>query len=499
MMSGMVAAISGETCAEVLPAILERAAVAAPRHFPDRYKESAVRGSYGACLLATGMLGCASPARQEAAPPPQANAALRTPESRDRIAWLQRHASPIRSLDPGDEDFGDLAPIGRAIGQARIVFLGEAAHGEGGTFLGKTRLVKYLHQKLGFDVLVFESPQYEGAKVWDALRSGGDPVAALRRGVLPAWSMAREIQPLAEYLASQANGPRPLFYAGYDPKLGPPTSLVTRSAELRAVLDTLGMLDGFTTDSIVWRGLSWSLATKDSLASDSVAVEDFARGMARLGAALAARSTEPASRVWQQLLASAASNARQQRQTRIALAANDTWSWTGSNLREEQGARNILWLANDRFPGHRLIVWSATIHAARSVSGVETGDSTKSYADSRPTGHHVSLALGSGMYTIGFVALSGEVRLGNESWKITPDQKPAAELEELLGAAGFQTAFLDYRRIARGGDWLRQPMFSRPFAEQSMRARWTEVLDGIVFLREMAPATWPSFEPKRTP
>ena len=54
-----------------------------------------------------------------------------SPESLERIAWLKNHASALRTLDPADEDFADLAPIGRAIGNARVVFLGESGHGEG--------------------------------------------------------------------------------------------------------------------------------------------------------------------------------------------------------------------------------------------------------------------------------------------------------------------------------------------------------------------------------
>lgn len=67
---------------------------------------------------------------------------------------LAQRAVAVRSIDPGDEDFADLQPIARALRNARIVLLGEATHGDGGTFLAKSRLIKFLHQELGFDVLV---------------------------------------------------------------------------------------------------------------------------------------------------------------------------------------------------------------------------------------------------------------------------------------------------------------------------------------------------------
>ena len=88
---------------------------------------------------------------------------------KERLAWLRGHAVKVRTLDASDEDFKDLEPLGQAIFDARIVLLGEATHGDGSTFLAKGRLIKFLHQRKGFDVLVWESGFYECAKAGEAL------------------------------------------------------------------------------------------------------------------------------------------------------------------------------------------------------------------------------------------------------------------------------------------------------------------------------------------
>jgi erythromycin esterase len=417
-----------------------------------------------------------------------------SPATLQRVAWLKRHASPVRTVNPADEDFSDLIPLGRAIGNSRVVFLGESGHGEGSTTLGKTRLLKFLHQKLGFDVVVWESGLYEAPVVWSALQKGGDPVAALEFGMMSAWSWTGEIEPLARYLAAQSSGPRPMQYAGFDPQLTARGSVARRSTELAAVLDSLGLREAYASDSLLWRGLQWSFNSTDSLAADSMAVERFAAATASLGAAMVARANTMSSRFWRQVLEGAAANARGVRVAKLEIARKVTPGWGGSNPRDEQAGRNILWLLNDRYRGHKLIVWSATIHAARNVETVDTRDTLWNYKGYRTTGDYVWDAIGAQSYTIGFVGLTGSMQLGDESYPIKQHKHEGVELEQMLGVAGFETAFLDLRRVARGGEWLHEPMLSRQFAEHPKIARWNNVIDGVVFIRDMKPATWPNYE-----
>ena len=63
----------------------------------------------------------------------------------------------VRSIDPADTLFSDLDLLGKAVDDSRIVMLGEQDHGDSRTFLAKCRIIKYLHEKLGFNVLAFES------------------------------------------------------------------------------------------------------------------------------------------------------------------------------------------------------------------------------------------------------------------------------------------------------------------------------------------------------
>src|SRR5690348_12910399 len=75
-----------------------------------------------------------------------------------RIDWLKKNAVRLKSVEPTDEDFSDLMPLKSIIGDSvKLVMLGEQSHGDGTTFLAKTRMIKFLHEKMGFDILAFES------------------------------------------------------------------------------------------------------------------------------------------------------------------------------------------------------------------------------------------------------------------------------------------------------------------------------------------------------
>ena len=154
-------------------------------------------------------------------------------EREARIAYLKKHAIPVRSIDAEDVDFADLEPLRRVIGSRRVVMLGESTHGDGATFAAKIRLIRFLHERMGFDVLAFESGFYDTRKVWSALRAGGKPLKAVSSGVRRDLERQPPDRTAVGLYRPESKTDRPLELCGFD-------SQFTGSASDQYLLKDLG-------------------------------------------------------------------------------------------------------------------------------------------------------------------------------------------------------------------------------------------------------------------
>ncbi|MFM7430454.1 MAG: hypothetical protein ACKO1F_11205, partial [Flammeovirgaceae bacterium] len=89
------------------------------------------------------------------------------------------------------------------------------SHGEGATFQAKVRLIKFLHEQLGFNVLSFESGLYDNYKANELLNSNPS-INPLKQSVFDIWSESKELVPLLEYINTQRKSSTPLLVSGFD-------------------------------------------------------------------------------------------------------------------------------------------------------------------------------------------------------------------------------------------------------------------------------------------
>ena len=132
----------------------------------------------------------------------------------------------------------------------------------------------------------------------------------------------------------------------------------------------------------------------------------------------------------------------------------------------------------DRLPrDSKIIVWCATIHAARSLRGVPE------YTEFVPLGSYVNRDFGDAAATIGVSALGGSYGRGKApATELVPAPADSLEARAFTVDSG-DVGYLGRADLAQYGPGTAHPLnYSKPVA-----APWHEVIDGLLVLREEHP------------
>ncbi len=408
--------------------------------------------------------------------------------SEQKIKWLKENAIRVRSISPDDEDFSDLEYLKPVIGNARILMLGEQSHGDGTTFLAKTRLVKFLHQKMGFDVLAFESGLYDCKKSGEFLQSGENPYTAFSRGVFSIWSQSQQVQPLINYLGKMATTDRPLELAGFDNQFTGSASKDFLLVDLENFLAQIGSQfprhENWTQFKLTVNTL---IVAQLQFVSPAPLLEDqdaFFEMTKELQKEIQTRSSPKEKRTasfWIQMLRSMTSRAKAVwlKGLQVSPVGLDE-----PNLRDVQMAENLIWLSNEYYPNRKVIVWAHNGHIMRNPRELKGG-----FSNAVTMGDIVWKTLDKETYALGFISHEGK-RLNMVTGVVYDlDSFPKDDLEDLMNTAGFEFGVIDFRYRPISGEWLNQKIGSRVNYELLIEADWTRNFDGMFFIKTMTPST----------
>lgn len=432
------------------------------------------------------------------------------PEPSDSLQkWIANQAVTIRSLDPNDEDFSDLEPLAAAIGPARVVQLGEPSHGAGSSFAAKARLIKFLHRRLGFDVMAWESGFYDVRLTQRAMRAGENAVTAAQRGILAVWSNAVEARPLFEYVRASQNTARPIDMAGIDLQISAGGTEQAFVAELRAFAAKLAdPARRQQTEAVVEQTIA--AHARITSRQNPPTAPDFEEFQTASGGLLAAINRNRAAfdavhgarevafmvRALENVRSRATSASNRQRLEALPEAQRISADW---NFRDTLMAENLRWLLDEEYPRRKVIVWA---HNAHIMNGYFAPSWAAVHAEMPPNGMMsagVSVAgrLKDGVYTIALTTYEGD-----EAWTNGQRRGPIApaapgSFETRLHALAKPYVFLDLRAARRDDHPMRTPQSLRisgygpptgPYGNDRV-PDLTKAFDGVLFIDRMLPAT----------
>jgi erythromycin esterase len=121
----------------------------------------------------------------------------------------------LHAIDSGSS--AELAPLHAAVGDARILALGESVHTSGGYAEVKARIVRHLIEEQGFRVLALETPRADARAIGDYLASCEGSLHAAMNAIF--WIFADEhMESLLEWICAfnRAHPGDPVAFIGFD-------------------------------------------------------------------------------------------------------------------------------------------------------------------------------------------------------------------------------------------------------------------------------------------
>ena len=368
------------------------------------------------------------------------------------IAWLPI-GTGVRAQERAPQSIID--GVVKAVCQKQIVLLGELpSHGEARGFEAKSKIADRLIAQCGFTAMLFEAGLYDFVGLERAARAGAATQDQLDNAIGRFW-WTRELAPWRRTLFEAATRQQ-LKIGGLDDQVGI-TSLYARATLPKLTAAASPEKSAAECAQTVSRYVGWTYDEKTPFDEpEKLRLQQCARNAA--DAAAKDPSLDAADRV---MLENFAKFAERQR---LGVSAG----------RDESMYQNLLWYL-ERLPSNsRVIVWTATVHAARQQG---------SRAEPR-LGARVVERWGDKAAAIGFTAYAGET--SRAARPASPIPRAPTESLEAKATAKSAWALLDSNALRTLG---RVP--SRLFGD-FVSENWSDYFDAVVVIRQEAA---PTFDP----
>jgi erythromycin esterase len=391
--------------------------------------------------------------------------------------WITKNAVPINSSTENNMD--EFHFLKEVIEDRTLVQLGESSHGVKEYNQVKVCIIKYLHEKMGFNVIAFESGLYE---CYNTNISASENTARdLIKAIFSVWR-THEVLDLFEYILHTQETDKPLVLAGFDFQMSGDWSERTNMLREIASLHDKDFADKlFKTDSLfavkkkpndIKAMREYVMENQDDLKSTYSHLKTMLNdGMPELTDIYLSNPLIP-------LFAH-----------QIAVSMLDYIEfWLDEenemSIRDRAMADNVDFLKTVVYPDEKMIVWAHNLHIRHNNQELDIS----TYEKIKSMGSWMHDRYPDELYTIGFYMYEGQGSYNNrEIYDIQSHSRNS--LESILHSSGYESCFVDlkHQKISKGNEWMVSEIPTKPWGIQDLNMVPKDQYDAILFIDSVSP------------
>jgi len=387
------------------------------------------------------------------------------------FSYSQESVYPISSIDPNNVNFDDLSFLAKVLEENKILGLGEQSHLDGASNDARVRLIKYLHEELGYNVIVFESGLYDCTRANEFIQNKdvGDDRNYLFDAIFGLWH-TKEVNELAKYIDNTQKTKNPLILSGMDIQFGGEISrknLINDFAQFIKYVEkesnSIVVIDSTELANSLNQLRKYSNHKKGISIEDTTIISSAINKMNDIidNAKLNTEKTN----YWKQVMLSMNMDYRK-RYT------------DNKSLRDSMMAVNVSWLANNKFKDEKIIIWGANSHLIKYGKSIDSEFNKKNTR----TGEYLRKEFKDKYYFIALTAYEGKTKM---VFKMKIPKPNKISIESYLYNQGYEYSFLNLRSFDDKENKYFKNSSIKGYYEVDMNV--FEVMDGIFYVREMYP------------
>lgn len=427
--------------------------------------------------------------------------------------WLQQQVIPLADIRPENRDFSDLQPLKKILAGKSIVLLGEEDHVFATSFEAKVRLIQFLHEEMGFNVLAFEYDLYNAAMAYEsACQQKNSDI--LSSNIYPYWGAVKSTELLFPYIIQTQQTKNPLRYIGFDCQVIAQFNFPDSLHHYLSALNSRVLNYSYYDDFLKILKKNWqnpyAIGGRERLLLFSV-IDDIIFELSLLKNKnqrdlLFERVLIYAKNYWNNIWLD---EPGMYHIMGMPAQPDSIFGFTGDksslgplNRRDQCMAENIQWIKEHYYPGEKIIIWAATEHTMYNRHELQfTGfvmeetfpfGSRFKYASTYKTmGTYIKSLYGLEVYSLAFTTLGGLVnydRSGNSA-NAYPIMHAENSIEAFFARLPSRPGWLDFSTAKDLPPALTHPellsniLTGNPITKGNL----SRCVDGILYIPEMRP------------